>query len=66
MNNEEWWAAERAAAEFWRKVREHQLSVHGGSGLQYEQAATPTDGYGEFGPTMRRQLPDIQHLCASF
>jgi hypothetical protein len=24
MSNEQWWAAERKAAEFWRKVKENQ------------------------------------------
>jgi hypothetical protein len=27
MSNEQWWAAERKAAEFWRKVKENQVGA---------------------------------------
>jgi hypothetical protein len=35
MNNEQWWAAERKAAEFWRKVKENQM------GARPQQPASP-------------------------
>ena len=42
MSNQEWWAAERKAAEFWRKVKENQARGHDRSSLSHESGAAPT------------------------
>jgi hypothetical protein len=41
MSNQEWWAAERKAAEFWRKVKENQAGSHGRNSLNHERGAAP-------------------------
>jgi len=41
MSNQEWWAAERKAAEFWRKIKENQTGSHGGNSLSHEKGAAP-------------------------
>jgi hypothetical protein len=41
MTNQEWWAAERKAAEFWRKVKANQSAGHGGPSLKHEPGAAP-------------------------
>jgi hypothetical protein len=41
MNNEQWWAAERKAAEFWRKVKENQ-TAHGRNSLHRQSGVAPT------------------------
>lgn len=62
MSNEEWWAAERKAAEFWRKVKEYQQSGHGGMRPYYENGAAPN---AKLGTPMRRRSPELQS-CATF
>jgi hypothetical protein len=52
MSNQEWWAAERKAAEFWRKVKENQTArydcpIHG-------KSAASTARNLEFGAPIRR------------
>lgn len=59
MSNEEWWAAERKAAEFWRKVKENQVDRHGRNSLDYERGAAPIARHKEFGAPVRRQLSGI-------
>jgi hypothetical protein len=59
MSNQEWWAAERKAAEFWRKVRENQMGRHNHNSLNQERGAAPTARNQEFSTPMRRQLPGI-------
>jgi hypothetical protein len=39
MSNEEWWALQREAAQFWRKVRENQTGGNGRNGLKNERVA---------------------------
>jgi hypothetical protein len=39
MSIEKWWAAERKAAEFWRKVKENQMRYHGRNSLNHIGAA---------------------------
>jgi hypothetical protein len=41
MTNQEWWAAERKAAEFWRKVKANQSASQGGTSLKHEPGAAP-------------------------
>jgi hypothetical protein len=41
MRNEEWWAAERKAAEFWHKVKENQMRYHGSNSLNQDNGAAP-------------------------
>jgi hypothetical protein len=41
MSNQEWWAAERKAAEFWRKVKANQSNSQGGTSLNQERGAEP-------------------------
>jgi hypothetical protein len=41
MSNENWWAAERKAAQFWRKVKENQMRYHGRNGLNRDISAAP-------------------------
>jgi hypothetical protein len=41
MSNEEWWAAERKAAEFWRKVKENQIPSTGRDSLNHVKGAAP-------------------------
>jgi hypothetical protein len=41
MSNEEWWAAERKAAEFWRKVKENQTRGAGRNSLNHGRGAAP-------------------------
>ena len=41
MSNQEWWAAERKAAEFWRRVKENQRDSHGGDSLNRGRGAAP-------------------------
>jgi hypothetical protein len=53
MCNQEWWAAERKAAEFWRKVKENQTARH--DCLNHGRSAGPTARNQEFGTPMRRQ-----------
>jgi hypothetical protein len=39
MSNEEWWALQREAAQFWRKVKENQTGADGRNGLKHEKVA---------------------------
>jgi hypothetical protein len=41
MSNQEWWTAERKAAEFWRKVKEIQTGEHGRDSLNHGRGAAP-------------------------
>jgi hypothetical protein len=41
MSNEEWWGAERKAAEFWRKVKENQMGNHGRNSPNHETGPAP-------------------------
>jgi hypothetical protein len=41
MSNEQWWAAERKAAEFWRKIRDNQAGSQSSNGLNCGRAAAP-------------------------
>ena len=41
MSNQEWWAAERKAAEFWRKVKENQAGSQGRNSLGRKSGAAP-------------------------
>lgn len=53
MSNQEWWAAERKAAEFWRKVKENQMARD--NHLNHGRGTAPTARKQEFGIPMRRQ-----------
>ena len=55
MSNHEWWAAERKAAEFWRKVKEHQMGRHNTRNNQ--TGAAPIARNQNFRTPLRRQLP---------
>jgi hypothetical protein len=39
MSNEEWWALQRKAAQFWRKVKENQAGGDGRNGVKHERVA---------------------------
>jgi hypothetical protein len=41
MRNEEWWAAERKAAEFWRKIKVNQFREHGRNSPNQDNGAAP-------------------------
>jgi hypothetical protein len=41
MSNDEWWAAERKAAEFWRKVRENQMPSTARNSMNHGKGAAP-------------------------
>lgn len=41
MSNQEWWAAERKAAEFWRRVKANQTDSHGGNSLNHGRGTAP-------------------------
>jgi len=41
MSNENWWAAERKAAEFWRKIKENQMRYRERNTLTRDIGATP-------------------------
>jgi hypothetical protein len=41
MSDDKWWAAQRKAAEFWRKVKENQTSFHRRNSLNRDNGATP-------------------------
>jgi hypothetical protein len=41
MNNEQWWAAERKAAEFWRKIKENQTRSNASNSLNHGPVAAP-------------------------
>jgi ribosomal protein S19E (S16A) len=53
MSNQEWWAAERKAAEFWRKVKENQMAEEKHLNSVRGTAANPR--MQNFGTPMRRQ-----------
>jgi hypothetical protein len=57
MTNEEWWAEERRAAEFWRKVRENQMGAHERQRPNEEGSVAPGARNRESGTPVRRQLP---------
>lgn len=59
MTNEEWWAAERRAAEFWRKVKENQMGTHERNNPNQERGVAPTAPNEALGTSMRRQLAEI-------
>lgn len=59
MSNQEWWAAERKAVEFWRQVREHQTARYNRSGMSQERGAAPSVRNERFGDLTHRQLPGI-------
>jgi hypothetical protein len=41
MSNENWWTAERKAAEFWRKVKENRMRYDGRNSLNNYNSAAP-------------------------
>jgi hypothetical protein len=53
MSNQEWWAAERKAAEFWRKVKENQLAKE--KQLNLVRDTAPITRIQDFGTPMRRE-----------
>jgi len=53
MSEQEWWAAERKAAEFWRKVKENQTAWH--ERLDHWRSAAPAAPNRELDTPMRRQ-----------
>jgi hypothetical protein len=59
MSNQEWWAAERKAVEFWRKVKDNQMARYNHTSLNQERGVAPTARNEQLGNSMRRQLPGI-------
>jgi hypothetical protein len=59
MSTEEWWTAERKAAEFWRKVRENQMVWRDRNVPNHERGPTPPARSGDFGTAILRQLARI-------
>jgi hypothetical protein len=53
MSNQEWWAAERKAAEFWRKVKENQMAEE--KHRNHVRYTAPVARIRNFGTPMRRQ-----------
>ena len=41
MSNENWWTAERKAAEFWRKIKENQMRCDERNSLNRKNGAAP-------------------------
>ena len=65
MSNEEWWAAERKAAEFWQRLKENQSREHHqhpGTGLGRGEAGVMSPAAG-FASTLARlrDYRDFEH-----
>jgi len=63
MDNQEWWAAKREAAEFWRKVMANQGGARAPNGPVRGSGAVQRAHYPEFGAPRQRRVPNL-HLCA--
>ena len=61
MSNQEWWAAERKAAEFWRKVKANLAGAHEHNSLKHGIGAAPSAQNPEFGAPTQRKLPDHRY-----
>jgi hypothetical protein len=59
MSTDEWWEAERKAAEFWRKVKENQTAWHSRGGPSHAYRPASVARFGQFGNPARRRLPKI-------